>query len=31
MYKDFIRKEGEIFFRENMNKYFKNNEIMYIV
>ena len=31
MYKDFIRKEGEIFFRDNMNKYFKNNKIMYIV
>ncbi len=31
MYKEFIRKEGEMFFRENMNKFFKNNSIMYIV
>ena len=31
MYKEFMRKDGEIFFRENMNRYFKNNKIMYIV
>ena len=31
MYKEFIRKDGEMFFRENMNKFFKNNSIMYIV
>ena len=31
MYKEFMRKEGEIFFRENMKKFFKNNSIMYIV
>lgn len=31
MYKDIIRKEGEEFFRENLKKYFKNNEILYIV
>ena len=31
MYKDEVRKEAEIFLREEMNKYFKNNEIMYIV
>ena len=31
MYKEFICKEGEMFFRENMNKFFKNNSIMYIV
>ena len=31
MYKDYIRKEGEKFLREEMYKYFKNNDIMYIV
>jgi len=31
MYKEYIRKEGEAFLREQMGKYFKNNEIMYIV
>ena len=30
-YKEPLRKEGEIFFRENMNKYFPSNEILYIV
>ena len=30
-YKENLRKEGEIFFRENMKKYFPNNEILYIV
>ena len=30
-YKDPLRKEGEIFFRENMDKYFPSNEILYIV
>ncbi len=30
-YKENIRKEGEEFFRENMKKYFPNNEILYIV
>ena len=30
-YKQQIRDEGEIFFRENMKKYFPNNEILYIV
>ena len=30
-YKNEIRKEGEIFFRENIKKYFPNNEILYIV
>lgn len=31
MYKECVRKEGEQFLREEMNKYFKDNEIMYIV
>jgi len=31
MYKEYIRKEGEVFLREEMSKYFKNNDIMYIV
>ena len=31
MYKEYIRKEGEEFLRNEMNKYFKNNKIMYIV
>lgn len=30
-YKEKLRQEGEIFFREEMNKYFHNNEILYIV
>ena len=30
-YKNDIRKEGEVFFRENLNKYFPNNKIIYIV
>jgi spore photoproduct lyase len=30
-YKDEVRKEGEIFFREQLKKYFPNNEILYIV
>ena len=31
MYKEYIKKEGEKFLREKMYKYFKNNDIMYIV
>ena len=31
MYKESIRKEGEEFFREKMQKYFPNNKIEYIV
>lgn len=31
MYKSELKKEGEIFFREELNKYFKNNKIWYIV
>ena len=31
MYKNEYRKEGETFFKENLKKYFPNNEIMYIV
>ena len=31
MYKNEYRKEGEKFFIENLNKYFPNNEIKYIV
>ncbi len=31
MYKDELRKEGEIFLKEQMNKYFPNNKIEYIV
>lgn len=31
MYRDYIRKEGEAFFREKLSKYFPNNEIIYIV
>ncbi|MBR3249925.1 MAG: spore photoproduct lyase [Clostridia bacterium] len=31
MYKNFYRQDGELFFRENLAKYFPNNEIMYIV
>ena len=30
-YKEPLRKEGEIFFKENMKKYFPSNEILYIV
>ena len=30
-YKEDIRKEGEKFFIENLNKYFPENEIIYIV
>jgi spore photoproduct lyase len=30
-YKDEIRKEGEIFFKNQLKKYFPNNEILYIV
>jgi len=30
-YKNEIRKEGEIFFREQLKKYFPNNQILYIV
>lgn len=30
-YKEYARKEGEVFLREEMNKYFKDNEIMYVV
>ena len=31
MYRNNIRKEGEEFFRKELNKYFKNNKIWYIV
>ena len=31
MYKNYIREEGEIFLREEMKKYFPDNEIMYVV
>ena len=31
MYKDEFRKEGEIFFRKELRKYFNNNKILYIV
>ena len=30
-YKEEIRKEGEIFFRENLKRYFPNNKIIYII
>ena len=30
-YKEEIKKDGEIFLREQMNKYFPNNKIEYIV
>lgn len=30
-YKENLRREGEIFFRENIKKFFPNNEILYIV
>ena len=31
MYKNDLRKDGDLFFREQMNKYFPNNSIEYIV
>ena len=31
MYRNEYRKDGEIFFRENIKKYFPNNKIIYIV
>ena len=31
MYKNLVREDGEKFLREQMKKYFPNNEIMYIV
>ena len=31
MYKNEYRKDGEVFFRENLKKYFPNNKILYIV
>ena len=31
MYKDYIREEGEKFLREEMDKYFPNNQIEYVV
>lgn len=31
MYKNVYRQDGELFFRENLTKYFPNNEIMYVV
>jgi len=31
MYKNEIRKEGELFLKEQMKKYFPNNQILYIV
>ena len=31
MYKTDLRKEGEKFFTEELNKYFRNNRIWYIV
>jgi len=31
MYKEYIRKEGEAFFREKLAKYFPQNKIIYIV
>jgi len=31
MYKEQVRQEGEVFFREKMQKYFPNNKIEYIV
>lgn len=31
MYKNYIREEGEIFFREKLKQYFPKNEIIYIV
>ena len=31
MYKKEIKKQGEIFFKEKLKKYFPNNDILYIV
>ena len=31
MYKNKYRQDGEIFFRENLHKYFPNNKIMYVI
>ena len=31
MYRDFIKKEGEAFFKEKLSEYFPGNEIIYIV
>ena len=31
MYRNELRSEGEKFFLDNLNKYFANNEIVYIV
>lgn len=31
MYKKELREDGENFLRKEMNKYFPNNKIMYIV
>lgn len=31
MYRNTVRQEGEMFFREKLNKYFPNNKILYIV
>ena len=31
MYKEYVRLEGEKFLREEMQHYFKNNSIMYVV
>ena len=31
MYKNLVREDGKKFLREQMKKYFPNNEIMYIV
>ena len=31
MYKNYLRKEGEEFFRKKLKKYFPENEIIYIV
>ena len=31
MYREFIRKEGEAFFRKKLAQYFPKNKIIYIV
>ncbi len=31
MYKNYVREDGEKFFREKLKKYFPENEIIYIV
>ena len=31
MYKNDLRKDGEVFIREKLNKYFPNNKILYVV